>query len=76
MAEELTLICCECRAELKESEVFEFHGPWSFACEKCVRKYYKDRPSEIEFELRSRRENAVASLRRNRKDFEKQAARK
>jgi hypothetical protein len=72
----LTFHCCECRAELSESEVFEFGGPWSFACEKCVRKYYRNRPSEVAIELQTRRRNAIANLKRNRRDFEKQAAKR
>ena len=66
--------CCYCRTELNESQIFEFRG--AIGCEKCIRDYYRDRPTEVESQLRIRRENAVAWLRRNRKFLEKRAAKK
>ena len=68
----LTLNCSMCRTELNESEMFEFGG--TVGCEKCVRDHYRNRPKELEFELQSRRSNAVQWLKRNRRDLEKQAA--
>ena len=68
----LTWLCCECKTKIEESEMFEFSG--TVACEKCVRNYYRDRPAEIEIELQIRRRNAVAWVKRNRRQLEKQAA--
>lgn len=70
----LTLICCECWTELEESAAYEYGGPLSFACEKCVREHYKSLPSAIDGELRTRRNSAVASIKRNRKELETRAA--
>ena len=72
----LTLICYECEKELGELEAFEFGGPFSFACEQCVRDYYRDRPSEIETELKCRRYSAAASIKRNRRILEEQAVKR
>ena len=68
----LTLLCCECNAEIDESEMFGFGG--AVACEKCVRKYYRDRPAEIELELETRRRNAVRWVKVNRQNLERQSA--
>jgi len=68
----LTLLCCECNAEIDESEMCEFAG--TVACEKCVRKYYRDRPAEIELELETRRRNAVRWVKVNRQNLERQSA--
>jgi len=68
----LTLLCCECNAEIDESEMFEFGG--TVACEKCVRKYYRDRPAEVELELGTRRRNAVRWVKVNRQNLERQSA--
>lgn len=69
----LTLLCCECSAVLNSSQVFEFGG--TVACEKCVRNYYRDRPSEVEQELQTRRSNAIRWMQRNRRALEKAARR-
>ena len=70
----LALVCIECGTEIHVSTAFEFGG--SVACEKCVRDYYRERPTELEFELELRRRNAVGWVKRNRKTLEKQAARR
>ena len=67
----LVLLCCYCRTELNESQMFEFRG-W-VACERCVRDYYRDRPNEVESGLQTRQRNAAIWLARNRKHLEKQA---
>jgi hypothetical protein len=67
----LTLLCSQCNTELRESETFEFGG--SIACEKCVRRYYRDRASELDLELPRRRRGAVAWIARNRRVLESQA---
>ena len=75
---ELTLSCIQCGTELEESAMLEFDG--GVACEKCVRAYYA--PHEKEFsgtgdvEVRTRRRNAVAWVKRNRRQLEKQAAKR
>jgi hypothetical protein len=69
----LRLLCCYCREELEEFQMFEFRG-W-VACERCVRDYYRDRPAEIEVELQNRQRRALDWLGRNRRALEKQAAR-
>jgi hypothetical protein len=68
----LTLRCGQCGIEIHLSTAFEFGG--SVACEKCVRDYYRDRPTELEFELELRRRNAVGWVKSNRKTLEKRAA--
>lgn len=70
----LVLLCVECGAEIDISSAFQFGG--SVACEKCVSNYYRNRPAELQFELQSRRRNAVAWVKRNRKTLEKQAAKR
>ncbi len=70
----LTLLCCECNAEIDESGMFEFGG--SVACEKCVRKYYRGRPSEVELELQTRQRNAARWIKLNQRTLEKQAAKR
>lgn len=79
----LTLPCNSCVTELEESAMFEFSG--GVACEKCVREYYeksyrefpaKERRESIEVELQTRRRNAVLWLKRNRRELEKQAAKR
>jgi hypothetical protein len=61
--------------------MFEFGG--GVACEKCVRAYYRNSAtyqespaSSIELEVQTRRRNAVAWVKRNRRQLEKQAAKK
>ncbi len=71
---DMTLLCCECGTEIDESAALGFAG--SFACEKCVREYYRNRPDELAFELESRHRNAIAWVKRNRKTLEKQAAKR
>ena len=75
----LTLNCCECRKELAENEFIEFAG--GVACEPCVRAFYQKRNSidppiqwDIDLEIRTRRNNAVDWVKRNRRSLEKQAA--
>ena len=69
----LTLLCCECNAEIDESEMFEFGG--TVACETCVRKYYRGRPAEeVQVELQTRRRNAMRWTQNNRRSLKKQAA--
>jgi hypothetical protein len=68
----VTLLCGECNAEIDESEMFEFGG--TVACETCVRKYYRDRPAEVELELQTRQRNAVRWVKVNRNTLEQQAA--
>ena len=70
----LVFICCYCKAELNETQIFKFRE--TVGCESCVRDYSRDRPSELEFQLHMRRKNATAWLERNRKDFEKWASTK
>lgn len=69
----LRLLCCYCRTELDEFQMFEFRG-W-VACERCVRDYYRDRPLEVESELQNRKRRALDWLARNRRLLEKQATR-
>jgi hypothetical protein len=71
--QKLVMHCCECGSEIEESAAFAFGG--AFACEKCVREYYRDRPGEVELELRERRQLAILVLNTNRKNLEKVAAR-
>lgn len=60
-ASPVTFRCCVCFACLDSGNVFSFGG--SFACEGCVRDYYKLYPeSEIQLELRERRAEAVHKL--------------
>lgn len=77
-AKELTLPCIECRIELEESAMLEFGG--GVACEKCVRAYYapheKEFPGTGDVEVQTRRRNAVAWLKRNRRQIEKQIAKR
>src|SRR5580700_4103281 len=68
----LKLVCIECGTEIHVSTAFEFRG--SVACEKCVRGYYRERPTELEFELELRRRNVVSWVKSNRKMLEKRAA--
>lgn len=70
----LTLHCCECRTEIDESTAFAFRGV--FACERCVRNYYRERPGEVDLELRSRRREAIRLLKHERKNQENLAAKK
>jgi hypothetical protein len=72
--QELVLHCFECGAEINVSTAFAFGG--NVACEKCVRDYYRSRPAEVEIELQTRRRNAVAWVKRNRRTLEKQAAKR
>jgi hypothetical protein len=71
----LTLPCIQCGVELEESAMLEFGG--SVACEKCVRAYYapheKEFPGTGNVEVQTRRRNAVAWVKRNRRQLEKQA---
>lgn len=67
--------CVECNKRLNESEMFEFGG--TVACERCVRAFYEERNSkdpdiqwDIELEVRTRRNNAIAWVRRNRRKLE------
>jgi len=48
----LTLLCCRCRSNLNEFEMFELRG-W-VACEGCLPDCYRDRPNELEPEFRIR----------------------
>lgn len=73
-ATKLTLRCCKCGNQIDESAAFAFGG--AFACEKCVRNYYRDRPGEVDFELRCRRRDAIPMLKSERKQQEKLAAKK
>ena len=70
----LTLLCCYCRTELSEAQMFEFRD-W-VACESCIRDYYRDRPNELESELRTRQRNALVWLARNRRILQKHAVKK
>jgi hypothetical protein len=70
----LALICIECGTEIHVSTAFEYGG--GVACEKCVRDYYRDRPTELEYELQLRRRNAITWVKLNRKTLEKQAAKR
>jgi hypothetical protein len=70
----LILHCSECGTEIEESAAFAFGG--AFACEKCVRNYYRNRPGEVERELRERRQQAIRALSTDRKNLEKMAASK
>jgi len=54
--------------------MFEFRD-W-VACEGCVRDYYRDRPNEVESELRIRQRNALVWLARNRKVLQRHAVKK
>ena len=64
--------CSYCRTELNEDQIFDFRG--GVGCENCLRDYYRNStPEEVESELRTRRQKAIAWLNRNRKSFEKQA---
>lgn len=77
-AKELTLPCIQCGIELEESAMLEFGG--GVACEKCVRAYYapheKEFPGTGDVEVQTRRRNAVAWLKRNRRQIEKQIAKR
>lgn len=70
----LMLRCCECSNTIDESAAFAFGG--AFACERCVRNYYRKRPAEVELELRERRREAVRMLKYEREKREKLAAKK
>lgn len=53
--------CCVCSGCLGSEDLFSFGG--GFACEGCVRDYYKSYPeSEIQLELRERRAEALHRL--------------
>jgi hypothetical protein len=67
----LSFICCYCRNELNESQIFEFRT--ALGCEDCVRAYYRSSsPKELESQLHTRRRNALIWLANNRKALEKQ----
>jgi len=71
----LALSCCKCGTAIDESAVFSFGG--GFACERCVRNHYRNSPrDEVEFELQSRRREAIPMLKTERKKQEKLAAKK
>jgi len=71
----LTFVCCYCRNELNESQIFEFR--FALGCEDCVRAYYRDRSAqELEAQLRTRKRNALVWLARNHKSLEKHAAKR
>ena len=70
----LFFLCCYCKTELNESQLFKFRE--GVGCEQCVRDYYRDRSTEIEYQLKARRESARTWLERNRKELEKQATRR
>lgn len=67
----LVLHCCECDAKMDESESYQFRGPLSFACEKCIRDHYGNHLSSLELELKERKYSAIQSIKRNRKTLEK-----
>ena len=66
------LLCCYCRVEVNEPQIFEFRG--GVACEGCIRDYYRDRPHEVDSQLQIRQKKALVWLDRNRKFLERQAA--
>lgn len=70
----LGLLCCYCRVEVNEPQIFEFRG--TVACEGCIRDYYRDRPTEVESQLQIRQKKALVWLDRNRKFLERRAAEK
>jgi len=68
----LYFLCCYCRTELNEEQIFDFRT--AVGCENCVRDYYRNSTvEEVESQLHTRRQKAVAWLNRNRKTLEKQA---
>ena len=79
-AKRLTFFCIECDTKLEEPETYQYGGEVAFACEKCVRNHYEElyrhNPSEMQEELRGRRFSAAASIKRNRRKLEKQAAKR
>lgn len=71
----VTLVCCECSGEMDETAAFAFRG--AFACERCVRRYYRDRPSaEVALELQIRSREAIRTLKREHKNREQLAAKR
>jgi hypothetical protein len=71
----LFFLCCYCRNELNESQIFDFRG--AVGCENCVRSYYRDRPAdEVDSQLRIRQRNALIWLKRNRRTLEKDATKR
>lgn len=68
----LFFLCSYCRTELNEDQIFDFRG--AVGCENCIRDYYRNSTAEqVDSQLRTRRQKAVAWLNRNRKTLEKQA---
>jgi hypothetical protein len=68
----LFFLCCYCRTELNEDQIFDFRG--AVGCENCIKDYYRNRTAEeVESQLRTRRKKAVVWFNRNRKTLEKQA---
>ena len=68
----LFFLCCYCRTELNEEQIFDFRG--TVGCENCIRDYYRNSAAEeVESQLRKRRQKAFAWLTRNRKTLDKQA---
>ena len=72
-AKGLLFLCCYCRSELSETQIFEFRG--TVGCERCIRDYYRDRPDQLESQLQLRRRNALTWVTRNRKSLERHARR-
>jgi hypothetical protein len=69
----LSFICCYCRNELKESQIFEFRS--ALACEDCLKSYYRGSSAkELESQMRTRKQHALTWLARNRRSLERQAA--
>jgi len=70
----LFFLCCYCRTELDETQIFAFRG--TVGCQSCVKDYYRHSSAEeLESQLRTRRQSALVWLERNRKSLEKHAKR-
>ena len=78
----LRLPCSACGTELTESQMFAFYG--TVGCERCVTNYEKTKlcavpelgrkyaAASLKLEVETRRRNAIAWLKRNRRYLEKQ----